>query len=288
MSERPELWGIARRLLMAMISALIPAIALPTTAQAHPLRHQQSSNWAGYAVTSAKPFRSVSGSWAQPAVSCDQETSTYAAFWVGLGGFKQDSRKLEQIGTESDCGTAGRARGYAWYELVPHAPVRIRMRVRPGDRMTARVSLSGDLVGLRIEDLTNHRRFVKTIAFAAPDASSAEWIAEAPSECDGQRCQPLPLTNFRTVQFGDAAATTDGGYRGTLTSPAFTTTALTLFANAPALGPPPPPPPPGAQPASPEPEVPVPASEGGAMPSHPSRHGSEFAVNFNPGNSKAR
>ena len=35
-----------------------------------------------------------------------------------------------------------------------------------------------------------------------PDTSSAEWIAEAPSQCDGSgSCQPLPLADFGTVQF---------------------------------------------------------------------------------------
>ena len=44
-----------------------------------------------------------------------------------------------------------------------------------------------------------------------PDASSAEWIAEAPSSCDQSgSCTPLALANFANVSFTNAAATADG------------------------------------------------------------------------------
>ena len=44
-----------------------------------------------------------------------------------------------------------------------------------------------------------------------PDTSSAEWIAEAPSQCDStSSCTPLPLADFGTVQFTGASATANG------------------------------------------------------------------------------
>jgi hypothetical protein len=50
----------------------------------------------------------------------------------------------------------------------------------------------------------------------SPDTSSAEWIAEAPSACDGSgSCQPLPLSDFGTVQFTGASATANG-HTGTI------------------------------------------------------------------------
>jgi hypothetical protein len=53
----------------------------------------------------------------------------------------------------------------------------------------------------------------------SPDTSSAEWIAEAPSECDGSgSCQPLPLSDFGTVQFTSASATANG-HTGTISDP---------------------------------------------------------------------
>jgi hypothetical protein len=272
---------IVRYLLAAMIGALVAVMALPGVALAHPLHHQQSSNWAGYAVTAGKPFRSVSGSWVQPAAICDQQQNTYAAFWVGIGGFKQNSQKLEQIGTEADCSAVGHATSYAWYELVPHAPVTIRLQIRPGDRITAQVRLKSDLVRLRIKNLTSHRTFAKTIPFAAPDATSAEWIVEAPSECNGQQCQPLPLTDFNTVQFTQASATTAGDVARTITNPLFTTTELTLSPGAGAIGPPLPP---GPQPGGPAPVSYTP-SGGGAAPTRPSHDGDGFTVTFTPDSS---
>ena len=63
-----------------------------------------SSNWAGYAVTGrpggVRHFNGVAGSWVQPAVSCTPGSDAYSAFWIGLGGLSQSSRKLEQTGTE--------------------------------------------------------------------------------------------------------------------------------------------------------------------------------------------
>jgi hypothetical protein len=61
-----------------------------------------------------------------------------------------------------------------------------------------------------------------------PDASSAEWIAEAPSACDGSgSCQPLPLSDFGTVQFTSATATADG-HTGTISDPNWSAQAIQL------------------------------------------------------------
>src|ERR1700755_417444 len=80
-----------------------------------------SANWAGYAASGTN-FQKVSGSWTQPAASCDNGTGD-AAFWVGLGGASQGSHALAQAGTEVDC-SSGQPVYSAWYELVPAAPVK--------------------------------------------------------------------------------------------------------------------------------------------------------------------
>jgi len=55
-----------------------------------------SSHWAGYAVvpcgSRASAFSRVSGSWAVPTATCSGRGETYAAAWVGLGGFHKSSR----------------------------------------------------------------------------------------------------------------------------------------------------------------------------------------------------
>ena len=47
--------------------------------------------------------------------------------------------------------------------------------------------------------------------------TSAEWIVEAPAACVATgRCEQLPLSNFETVDFSNAHATTTAGKVGTV------------------------------------------------------------------------
>src|SRR5262249_7666854 len=53
--------------------------------------------------------------------------------------------------------------------------------------------------------------------------------AEAPSQCDSANdCQPLALANFGTLQFSGATVTTAHGHRGTISDPAWRTSAIKL------------------------------------------------------------
>jgi len=72
------------------------------------------------------------------------------------------------------------------------------MTVNPGDLMRAKVKVSGARVTVSLSDLTTGRSFHRTITDRYADISSAEWIAEAPSEClSVAQCQVLPLADFR-------------------------------------------------------------------------------------------
>jgi hypothetical protein len=106
----------------------------------------------------------VSGSWREPAAKCDQPFPTYSAFWVGLGGFKDGSHALEQIGTEADCTSAGRTNNYAWYELVPAPPIKLKLKIQPGDLISARVTLRNRYLVLRIHNLLHQPRPVPDTA----------------------------------------------------------------------------------------------------------------------------
>ena len=195
-----------------------------------------SSNWAGYAVSgaaSAVSYRAVSGAWTQPTATCTAGKQTYAAFWIGLGGFSPDSQTLEQIGTSADCSAAGKAEYSVWYELVPAAAVPLRLKVSAGDSISAVVVVSGKAVTLRIRNLTRGTVFTKRLTMSAPDVSSAEWIAEAPSECAAAgRCRVLPLTNFGTVSFARAAAATLDSHAGTISDLAWAATPIELVPDA--------------------------------------------------------
>jgi hypothetical protein len=189
-----------------------------------------SANWSGYAAhRGGVKFHRISGSWTQPSATCSPGHKTYSAFWVGLGGYNMTSNSLEQIGTEVDCTASGAVRSTAWYELVPAGSRAVHLRVQPGDAMSASVVVVGHEVTVALRDITRHRSFVKTLHDRTVDVTSAEWIAEAPSECisDGA-CETLPLADFGTTTFNSAQAKTTTGRVGSISSSAWGFTKLFL------------------------------------------------------------
>src|SRR5439155_6992660 len=214
---------VRRLLFLSTVVASAAAASLAGTARA---AADVSSNWSGYAV-SGQTFSSVSGSWTQPVATCTSGSSS-AAFWVGLGGNSTTSQSLEQIGTSSDCTATGAASYSAWYELVPATSVPIKLKLAAGNKVWASVKVNGSNVTLTIKNLTRKTSFAKTLTMAAPDVSSAEWIAEAPSACDTYgRCRQVALTNFGKVAFTKAFASA-GGHTGTASDPLWTATPIAL------------------------------------------------------------
>jgi hypothetical protein len=224
------------RFAIALVAAAIVA-AMPAGAAAS--TSTTSENWAGYVVRAKndKRFSRVTGEWTQPAVTCANSGQTeYSAYWLGLGGDDENSDALEQIGTEANCSASGSVSYYAWYELVPSAPVKIDLTIGAGDVLAARVAVSGDKVTLVMIDRTTGRRFLKTLRMAStrPDTETAEWVTEAPSECADStlsNCATLPLADFGTVIFREAHASA-GGYTGSIASTRFRRVAITLESSA--------------------------------------------------------
>jgi Peptidase A4 family len=211
------------------------ATGLGFTTMAASAASSVSANWAGYALTgTSTTYTSATGTWQEPTVTCGpNDAGESSAFWVGLGGYDQSSQALEQLGTSADCNsTTGQPSYYAWYELVPNPSVTIKLKINPGDTVTTSVNiLGGGLVEFQVKDRTRGTVFTRKIAFANPDLTSAEWIAEAPSDCDQYRCQQIPLSNFGSVSFTKIAAV-GNSIGGTLTSnPGWTTTGITLEPN---------------------------------------------------------
>jgi hypothetical protein len=216
----------ARRTFPAwLVGATLVAALLAMPAAATPDPRGSSDNWAGYAAYGTT-FRSVGGEWAQPAANCFGRSvaSTAASFWVGIGGNGPRSTKIEQIGTESDCDADGQPDYYAWYELWPADGVIIadsKFHVEPGDKISAHVSVEGTVVALRLENFTTGDLYADTLTMRAPDLSSAEWIAEAPAVTVHDHDQILPLTDFGTVRFTGATATSTHGHTGPVSDPAW-------------------------------------------------------------------
>jgi Peptidase A4 family len=220
---------VTRRIaLLATAIATLVACAVPAEAGAA-TRIATSSNWAGYAVSrSGVRFRRVSGTWVQPTATCNSGRRRYSAYWLGLGGLHTTSTALEQIGTEADC-AGGKATYTVWYELVPSDPVDVHLIVRPGDTLSAGVTVTGHTVKLYIANRTRGTSFSKQLQATKVDVTSAEWIAEAPSACDDSGdCETLPLANFGSASFGSARATSVTGHVGTITDAAWSAVAITL------------------------------------------------------------
>jgi hypothetical protein len=221
-----------KRLLVSVIPALaLLGFATPALAST---QEAASENWAGYVVSSnsGSGFSAVSAAWTQPTVDCASTSGpAYSAYWVGLGGGDQSSQALEQIGTQADC-SDGAASYYAWYELVPSAPVKLKLSVHPGDQLWARTAASGDQVSFYVRDRTTGQTWSRTLTMtsATPDTSTAEWVAEAPSECaDGATgdCTPLTLADFGTAKFTNAH-TTSNGHVGAINDSNWTAEAVEL------------------------------------------------------------
>lgn len=219
----------SRRRRRTAFAAALSAFAVAAGAPGASAATAVSSNWSGYAVTGTT-FSTVSGSWAQPSASCNSSTvgTTASAFWVGLGGDSNSSNALEQTGTEADCLANGTVRYSAWYELVPKASVKVRLKVAAGDRISASVKVSGTSVTLQLSNLTTHATFSKTLKMSAPDVSSAEWVAEAPSAVTPGGTSVLPLTDFGTVKFSKATARSTGGHLGAISDSAWSATRIEL------------------------------------------------------------
>ncbi len=168
----------------------------------------------------------MSGSWVEPSVSCNSSQDD-VAFWVGIGGASQESHALEQVGTQGQCDANGNVHQFAWYELLPAPAVKLGLTISPGDHISAGVSVSGSNVTMALSDSTTGQSTTKTLQMNNPDTSSAEWIAEAPSQCGDGNCQPVPLADFNTVDFTGASATA-GGHTGTISDSSWSSQPIAL------------------------------------------------------------
>ena len=200
-----------------------------------------SSNWSGYADVS-ETYNSVSASWTEPTVSCSSTLlgslgsgllgglsagslngvatsllggpSAAAAFWVGLDGY--NSTSVEQLGTDSDC-NGSTPSYYAWYEMYPNPSVDLSNPVSPGDSLTSSVVTNGTNYTLSIRDNTKGWSY-STTQSGDFSRSSAEVIAEAPSECAEIFCSEIPLANFGQVNFTGSAVSDSSGTSGGLSA----------------------------------------------------------------------
>jgi hypothetical protein len=235
-----------RRVALAIVVAAAVVVAAAAARSAPgkrfaPLRQMEATlslNWAGYIVQApdgADPltFTDVVGTWVQPKLSCTKGRAASSGFWVGLGGARDDSDTLEQTGTAATCTSSGKATYYAWYEVVPAPPTRVNLTIAPGDTILGAVAYIDGHTVLELKNLTRGTAVTRRMSADAPDLSSAEWIAEAPSLCSSlnNSCRIDRLANFRRILFMQAAVT-GAEHTGTINDPAWEATPITLAPNA--------------------------------------------------------
>jgi hypothetical protein len=94
----------------------------------------------------------------------------------------------------------------------------MNLAVNPGDHVTGKVTVNGNVVTVSLSDQTTGQSVTKTLQMDNPDTSSAEWIAEAPALESQGGTQILPLADFESVTFTGASATA-GGDTGSISDP---------------------------------------------------------------------
>jgi hypothetical protein len=188
-----------------------------------PAGQVQSTNWSGYAAKGAT-FKTVSGSWTQPAVNCSPAPNGIVVFWVGIDGYT--SGTVEQDGTLAQC-INGVPSYFDWWEMYPTNAVQIVHSISVGDAFTSSVNYTGSgHYTLTVTDKTHaSSSFTTNQTCGSCVRSSAEWIAEAPC-CVGQN--PYPLPNWGSIKFSKSSATNDSGHSGTISDPAWQNDEITM------------------------------------------------------------
>ena len=185
----------------------------PTTVNDASSTHQRSlhaatTNWSGYVARSSKSFSCVQGAWTQPNPVCPANGNTSLAIWIGFDGESGPSRAtLEQIGTNTDC-RGGRARTFAWFEILPRDRFEqeLRLEVRAGDRIATSIAVVGRAYHLVIENLTTGEVEDTLQRSDTAKRLTAEWIVEAPTINCPNACQVALLATFGTISFTGARA----------------------------------------------------------------------------------
>jgi hypothetical protein len=238
-----------------------------------------SPNWSGYVAMGSQSdpisFSSVTGTWTVPTASCTPGSGpSSSTAWVGLGGYT--TKYQEEVGTDTNCNSAGQPVYYAWFELVPYIAYKIKEKLLPGDTVTGLVkSLSIALVELQVTDQTQGWTWTRNITFSMQDISTADWIVEAPVTCLSYVCSEANLANFGSVGMTAISATTSAGETGTLTDSNWTVLPIQLVPGTVLV--------PNLNPEAPGPaETGKASSPAGATPGAVSPDGSSFSITWVP------
>ena len=210
---------------LAVPLALTAAARAPAPTHAPTVKVSPGKYWAGYGQEGGSPT-SVQAVWQVPGIP-KMKSESFADFWVGLGGDRNVSLKdwlfgsgLEQIGIGA-LSQYGQVIYYPWWEVVPGTDSQAKLAssqphifmrhgkplsVKPGDFITASVSVSGGTYSMKMSDGrgTNNTIWTTPTVYASGSHlshDSAEVIMEDSPDATGK---PLPLGLFGRVLFDGA------------------------------------------------------------------------------------
>ncbi len=178
-----------------------PTTTVPTTtAPSVSLASDESSNWSGY-VAGGGPYRVVKGTFTVPGPAAGEPGDGQVSEWVGVDGASDSDTALIQAGVaeSGDPQSPGGVSIQPWWEILPASETDIStVSVSAGDRVTVTIwQLSGSTWEINLTDDTNGQSYTTPPEQFTGTGSSAEWIVEAPAQCQSQnQCQLTPLVPY--------------------------------------------------------------------------------------------
>jgi len=181
-----------------------------------------SLNWSGYVnanFNTQVTYTAAQATWTVPAVTLATIGHTapplqLSSTWVGVGGYCEVSNCTSRDSTLIQLGTSQQATSsvptyYAWYEMLPAAPVPIPRVIAPGDSVTATLTCADPCTAnttqswtLTMADTTRNWTWSTTVQYSSSLLSS-EWIMEAPTS---STYGILPLPNYTLEKFNPISA----------------------------------------------------------------------------------
>jgi hypothetical protein len=199
-----------------------------------------SSNWSGYAAVakSGVRLRFVSANFTVPSVNCEKSPLgssgfAFASNWVGLDGYKRDSRTAEQVGVDSFCDSTGVPQYAAWYEMLPLGPIAFGP-VSPGDAISASVffSQSTNKYSITLTDVTSGAKMQVTNLSCPQGATCRNSSAEVITEDPGQAAPAVNLADYGMVNVTGVGVTSVNGTKGSLSGNSLWTSSEIIMKNA--------------------------------------------------------
>jgi hypothetical protein len=152
-------------------------------------------------VADGGPYRVVKGTFTVPGPVAGEPGDSQVSEWVGVDGASDSDTALIQAGVaeSGDPQSPGGVSIQPWWEILPSSETDIStVSVSAGDRVTVTIwQLSGTTWEINLTDDTNGQSYTTPPEQFTGTGSSAEWIVEAPAQCQSQyQCQLTALVPY--------------------------------------------------------------------------------------------